>query len=359
MIKHAGIPFASVAVAALVIMIDMKSVMAQAPVPVVEVAITEERDLAPELWVPGTVTARYDALISAEVDGRLNWVAEIGDHVKKGDALATIDDSRLQLNLRNNEAQVKRIQSDLAYQKRQIARLDTLSAQNNTAKSGLDAAEARRDMLTQDLVAARVALENTQLDIAKARVSAPYDGVIAERRMNQGEYTRNGQELLRLVNTDLLEVSARAPISVIRHSSAGDAVRVSSDHTESTHALRTLVPVGDARSRMIEVRVDLESSDWVIGEAVRVALSNGNRINATAVPRDALVLRDDGVSVFVVGEDSVAHRVRVITGTGSGHYIGVAGDLDSDARVVVRGAENLRDGQEVKIITNEIAALVQ
>ena len=45
----------------------------------------------------------HDALISAEVDGRLDWVVEIGDRVKQGESLATIDDRFLQLELQNNE----------------------------------------------------------------------------------------------------------------------------------------------------------------------------------------------------------------------------------------------------------------
>ena len=150
---------------------------------------------------------------------------------------------------------------------------------------------------------------------------------------------------------------SRAPLSVSRYSMGGEAVRVRGDARESTHTLRTLIPVGDERSRMIEVRVALDARDWVIGEAVRVALSNGQRSVSTAVPRDALVLRDDGVSVFVVGDDSVAQRVQVRTGAGSGHYIAINGAIADSDRVVVRGAENLRDGQEVKVLQREIASL--
>lgn len=331
--------------------------LAQAPVPVVETANTERRDLAPEIWVPGTVLARHNALISAEVDGRLDWVVEIGDRVQQGDSLATIDDSFLQLELQNNKAAIKRIGSDLAYQQRQIKRLQTLSAQNNTAKAELDAAQSRRDMLKQDLAVAQVAHDTTSLNIDKARVAAPFDGIIAERQMSAGEFIRSGQGLVRLVNTDLLEVSVRAPLSVSRYAAAGDAVRVRGDFSESTHPLRTIIPVGDSRSRMIEVRIELSADDWVIGEAVRVALGNGEKSEAVAVPRDALVLRNNGVSVFTVDGENIAHQVRVDTGAGSGHFIGVTGNLGSDAQVVIRGAENLRDGQEVRIIKRELAAL--
>lgn len=333
------------------------AVMAQAPVAVVETSKVEQRELAPEIWVPGTVVARYDAMISAEVEGRLNWVAEIGDRVKQGDSLATIDDRMLQLQRRNNESSIKRIESELAYQQRQIQRLETLSLQNNTSKAELDAAQSRREMLAQDITAANIALSTTLLAIDKARVAAPFDGIVAAREMSPGEFTREGQQLVRLVNTELLEVSARAPLSVSRHTRSGDLIRVKSDYAQATHSLRTLIPVGDARSRMVEVRVDLTQTGWVIGEAVRIALSNGEKSESIAVPRDALVLRDTGVSVFTVDPEGLAHKISVVTGAGSGSFIGVLGSLDANARVVVRGAENLRDGQQVKVVNKAVAAL--
>lgn len=333
------------------------STLAQAPIAVVETSAAEQRQLAPEIWVPGTVVARYDAMISAEVEGRLNWVADIGDRVSRGDSLATIDDRMLQLQRSNNESDIKRIESELAYQARQIDRLQALSAQNNTSKAELDAAQSRQEMLSQDATAARIALRTTLLAIDKTRVAAPFGGIVAVREMSPGEFTREGQHLVRLVNTELLEVSARAPLSVSRHTQNGDSVRVKGDFSEAAHKLRALIPVGDVRSRMIEVRVDLTQTGWVIGEAVQIALRNGEISESIAVPRDALVLRNNGVSVFTVDSDGVAHKVSVVTGAGSGSFIGVRGSLESDTQVVVRGAENLRDGQQVKVIKKEVAAL--
>ena len=71
----------------------------------------------------------------------------------------------------------------------------------------------------------------------------------------------------------------------------------------------------------------------------------------TAVPRDALVLRADRVSVFVIGEENTARRVDVELGAAEGNFIEVTGDVRPGDSVVIRGGERLRDGQAVTIST--------
>ena len=75
--------------------------------------------------------------------------------------------------------------------------------------------------------------------------------------------------------------------------------------------------------------------------------------SSLAVPRDALILRQDGTYVFRVNSEQVAERVRVETGDSAGDLIAVRGELAEGDRVVVRGAETLSDGRGVSILEDE------
>ena len=68
------------------------------------------------------------------------------------------------------------------------------------------------------------------------------------------------------------------------------------------------------------------------------------------VPRDAMVLRPDGISVFVVDADQKAQQITVTTGIGAGELIEVFGNLKSGDNVIVRGNERIRPGQSVAIM---------
>jgi multidrug efflux pump subunit AcrA (membrane-fusion protein) len=68
-----------------------------------------------------------------------------------------------------------------------------------------------------------------------------------------------------------------------------------------------------------------------------------------AVPRDALILRREGTSVFRVNDDMTAEQINVITGLGDGSHIEVMGELSAGDRVITRGAERLSSGDSVAL----------
>jgi len=328
---------------------------AQAPEAVVELATVTEQGTNSVLRLPGTVISKRDADIAAELSGRLNWVAEVGERVEKGDPVAIIDDHLLQLQLRNNKAQIARISADIDYNKRQIERLQRLAEQNNMARSELDLVESQLKMLTQDKAIARVALDRTLYDIERTEVSAPFSGIVVSRDMTVGEYTSPGAALIRLVDTRSLEISVNAPLRIARFNQSGSEVQIEAYGRQLLTAIRRIIPVGDARSRMMEVRLQLEAGNWHIGEAVTVDLADSDRKLSLSVPRDALVLRNNQVFVYTVSADNTAVKVLVTAGSGHGEHIAITAELFPGDPVVVRGAERLRDGQAVKVIRHHLA----
>jgi RND family efflux transporter MFP subunit len=301
------------------------------------------------LRLPGTVLSRQDAEISAEVSGRLVWVAEVGEQIQQGEALAVIDDHLLQLQLRNDWAQIERLKADIEYNQRQIARLQRLAEQDNTSKSGLDEVQSRLQMLLQEQRIAEVDRDRTAYDLDRAQVKAPFSGVVASRDADTGEYTQPGDPLLRLVDLESLEISVTAPLRAARYNEPGSTVQVAGAGRQLGARIRALVPVGDSISRMMELRLSLEPGHWYIGEAVTVELPDGLPAETLSVPRDALVLRDKEVFVYRLSADNTAIKVPVTTSPGRGTNIAVEGELEAGAQVIVRGAERLRDGQAVRI----------
>lgn len=319
------------------------------PPPPVEVAEAETLAMAATVLAPGTIVSRNDAAVAAEVAGSLRTVAEVGDEVAAGDVLAAIDDSDLQLRLEYADATIRRLEASLKYLNTQLDRQRKLASQNIAARHELDETESQRDMTEQELVQARIAREQTNLLIQKSRVRAPFAGRIVERYRSAGEYIPVGGELVRLVDIDHVEVRARAPMSVARFLDEGREVVVRDSDRQTLSTVRAVIPVGDERSRMIEVRVELDEPGWVIGAAVRVALPESEPLPVVAVPRDALILRQNATYVYRVKDDSTVEQVAVSTGIGNGRMIEVRGDLAAGDHVVIRGGERLRPGQAVAV----------
>jgi RND family efflux transporter MFP subunit len=321
-----------------------------APVRVVEAA---SLNMASTVLAPGTVVSLHDASIAAEIAGSLKSVAEVGDEVEAGDVIAAIDDDDLQLQLQFADATIKRLEASLKYSNRQLDRQKKLASQNIAARNELDETESQRDMAAQDLIQAKVSHKQILLLIEKSRIRAPFGGQIVARYRDAGEYLSVGSEVVRLVDTNNIEIQAQAPIAVARFLDEGTDVIIRDRDRSVTSKVRAVVPVGDQRSRMIEVRIALNEKSWVIGSAVRVALPEAHPVQVVAVPRDALILRQNSTYLFKVNGDDTVEQVAVTTGIGSGSLIEVSGDIRDGDRVVIRGGETLRAGQSVLIANDK------
>jgi RND family efflux transporter MFP subunit len=318
------------------------------PAPVI-VATAQQQQLATTITASGTVASRNDARLATEVAGRLEWIAEPGTSVKKGATVARLDDERLKLALRDNAAAVRRLEANTELLKTQAERLESLAPQNIVSQNQLDEAHSRLAMAQQELEQARVARDTALLDLQRASVRAPFDGYVAERLAQAGEFVAIGAPLARLVDTGTVEVVARAPVSAASTLRAGQIVRVRDDDRSVESKIRSVVPVGDERSRLLEVRVALDSGSWPIGSPVVVELNGSRSQSVVTVPRDAVILRQGSAYVFRIGKDNKAERVPVQVGAGQDANVQVIGKINQGDRIVIRGGERLQPGQTVAI----------
>ncbi len=324
-----------------------------APV-VVELAVIKK--MSPISWVSGTVISRNDAELAAEVKGQLKKVAEAGDFITVNGVVAKIDNTFAKLTIEELKAAVEREKAQLHFLREEMKRLKRLAKQNNAAKTRLEQTQADKKMKKSDLDIARTRLLFAREELSRHIIRAPFSGVVAQRHAQPGERVDVGDPIVRLIDPNALEVQARVPLSSINYMFENTELRmrVGDSSSESTKGIvRTIVPVGHERSRLLDMRIDFKNPMWRVGQPLRVALPTAKPREMLAVPRDALVLRRDGASVFKVNIENKAEKVTVIVGVAEGDYVGVTGNLVAEDKVVVRGGERLRPGQSVTIVAQE------
>ncbi len=330
------------------------------PAPVV-VEQARQLALAPQTWVAGDVVSRNDARVAAETPGRLIWIAEVGARLRAGAILARLDGTTVKLQAAEFEAEVVREQARLRFLEQETERLRRLARENAAARTRLDQTESDRDVARGDLAAAQARLAEVRDRLSRSQVLAPFAGVVSERLRRVGEWVAAGEAVARLVDTGSVEVVARAPLASVSVVQAGQTVTLhhqgqaaeggaSTDSEPSVGVVRAVVPLGDERSRLLELRVEVSGAEWVAGMPVRVGVPTALPRTVLAVPRDALVVRRDGVTVFRVNGESMAEPVTVTTGIAQGLWVEVQGGLQVGDSVVVRGGERMRPGQKVRIV---------
>ncbi len=316
---------------------------------IVKVELVVQQTLAAVSQVVGTVTSRNDARLSAEVEGRLINVADVGLHVVKGDALAKIEDTTLRLRQDELEAEITRAQARLRFLESEEKRFTKLAESNLAALTQLDQTRSDRDIARGDLQVARSRLAQNSDKLARTTIVAPFDGVVVERLMTPGERVSEGSDVVRLVDQVNLEVIARAPLENYPYVREGLNLELRAGKLISTGFVRTVVAVGDENTHQFEIRLDLVGSPFPVGQTVRVTVPVSEVKEVLTVPRDALVLRPEGITVFIIDANDQAQQVNVTTGIGAGDKIEIFGNVSPGDRVVTRGNERLQSGQSVNI----------
>ena len=321
---------------------------AAAATPVVVVA-AESREMTPLIEVAGTVISRKDTRLAAQVEGQVTWVADVGSRLAAGDVAAQLDDVLLRAMLAEEQAQVGRAQASLGFHQAESKRLAKLASENHAAQSRLDQERRDASIARSELAAAKSRVTQIRERLDRAAIKAPFAGVVTEEFIQAGEWADPGTAIVRLVDAASLEIQAWVPVRALPFVQDSSTLQYTLAGKTGTGRVSTLVPVGDDLSRLFELRLIPDDNDITAGQSVRISIPTAAAEPAIVVPRDALVLRRDGSSVFRINDDNKAERVRVTTGMAQGEFIEVEGGIQAGDRIVIRGGERLRPGQEVEL----------
>lgn len=301
----------------------------------------------------GEIRAREESPLSFRVAGKLvERRVDIGDHVRRGDVLATLDAGDLQARARAARAQLAAAQAELGRARADRARFAALAEQQLVSRSTMDAQDAAAVAAQGQVDAARAELEVAGNQAAYSQLRAPADGVIAARQAEAGEVVGAGQPIYTLAADGRREVAFAVSEGAIDTIKPGQAVQVelwSAPGQRWPGIVREVAPVADPASRTFAARatVDAPGGALDLGQSARVFIG-GNGEEALSVPLSALQRIGDGVAVFVVDPQTSTLKLQPIqVGPFGSDLAPVTGGLAADAWVVAAGGHLLREGQEV------------
>ena len=300
----------------------------------------------------GTVHSRAHIPMTAGVDGRLAWLAEPGDYVHQGDVIIKMDLLPLQLKQAEQKSQIKRENINLAYYKNELVRLEKLRVTNSTSQFTLDQTRSKYELAQTDLEIAQLKLRQVEEQLSKATIKAPFDGVITQRYVRAGTDVNRSAPLLKLLDTEQLEVRLFVPIKYLAHIRKGEELDLKANGQKISAPVKVKIPSADPRSQTFEVRLTIPehlNESWAAGQLVRVTIPVQASTPTLTVSRDALILRKDGVYVVKVDTENTVHRLPVVVGKGTVDRVSIQGNLQHGDQVAIRGAERLKDGEKVKI----------
>jgi RND family efflux transporter MFP subunit len=326
-----------------------------------DVAVTraEEVPLVETLSLSGSLSSPDDAELAGEVAGRVRRIAvEAGDRVAAGDTLVVLDAELAELELAQANAMEREAAAELEDARRRLREAQNLAERQSVAASEVEArkAEVRRDEAV--LARRRAERRHRVAMVARHTLEAPFDGVISERMVDQGEWVRPEQPMFSLVAVDPLRLELRVPQRHFGRISNDTSVRFRvealGEETRRT-TISEVVPVTQTGTRTFPVRARIDNSDARLapGMSARATLRLDTGRTGVVVPQDALIRYPDGrVTVWVVAETEngrVARERQVQPGLSFDGKVAIGDAVAPGTRVVVRGNESLRADQPIRI----------
>ncbi|HVZ04776.1 efflux RND transporter periplasmic adaptor subunit [Hyphomicrobium sp.] len=343
-----------------------------AMLPLVDVAVAKPAPRYKSLVLPAATAAWYRTIIYSRVTGYLkDWKVDLGDRVKKGQVLATIetpdldaqlDAARAELKAAQAEAKVREADAAFAqstYNRWRDSPKGVVSEQEREAKK----AGAASSVAQLNAANAKVAVDQAKVNglttlTGFKNVTAPFDGIITERRIDPGDLVTAGSAssttpLFVIQQIDRIRVFSSVPQSVAARLSIGSPVHVSTDDgTGRTFDGKITRMTGslDPQARTMQIETVLPNSDYALapGMYVRARFEVGETATVR-VPASAIVFRAKGPQVAVLGSNGKISFRDVTIVTDDGEFVDLGSGVKAGEDVALNINSQIGDGDKVAV----------
>ncbi|HUC53978.1 MAG TPA: efflux RND transporter periplasmic adaptor subunit [Candidatus Cybelea sp.] len=356
--------------------------------PAVEVVAAAKADSGGRqtlLNASGYVTPRRRATIAAKITGRVTGVFfDEGTRVSEGQLLATLDDADAKRALdaakadrNSSDAAITDFEVQLKNAQISLRRAEQLKAAGVQTQEALDNAT-----MTADSLKAKIALAKQQVEAAEARIGeaqqavdnctirAPFAGIVVSKDAQVGEmvspisagggFTRTGIATIVDMHSNEFEVDVSESY-IARVENGQDVVAILDAYPdkEIPAKVRTVIPTADRQKATVKVRIsipNLEKYNFILPDmGVKVSFEGPQQVKPTKgpeakayVPKSA-VRTDAGAAFVFLVRDGKVERRAVSLGLDRGTDVAILAGVSPGDSLVVKGPENLRDGDKVEI----------
>lgn len=311
------------------------------------------------LQIPGELIAFQQVDIYAKVTSFVKELkVDIGSEVSEGQLLMVLEAPELSSQMLAAESRLKSQEAIYAASNANYNRLvETSKTPGTVSQNDLDMAQAKKSSDLANLEAARAGSKEISTIKGYLEIRAPFSGIITARNVNLGAYVGpagKGSEfpLLTLQQQKQLRLAVSVPEAYTGYLKQEDEIsfKVRSQPAEVYKAkVKRMAGALDLRLRSERIEMDVmnENKSLLPGTVAEVTIPLTAKDSTFVVPKTALVNSSEGLFVIKV-VNGKAQRVSVKKGRDINDQSEVFGELKLNDRLITKGSEEIKDGQEVK-----------
>lgn len=320
----------------------------------VQVAAAQYTNSIPTLTLNGSLEANTAATISAKISGTVSQVlVEEGQTVKAGTPLIRLESIELANSARMARDGVIKAQANYNLAKADYERYQTLYNQDAVSLQQLESARVKLQIAAADLSSATASQSSAQQQYGYGVITAPVDGVIANKTATVGQVVSPGMALMVVQNIGQIYAVVNIEQKDLGLVKIGQGAKVTVDaYPEQgfNGKVEIMNPEAGEASRMFRTKVKMDNSSGALkpGMFAKVQLATGEAKKVLTVPQGAVLEKQGLYYVFIVKNDK-AVRQLVEIGEVSNGVIAIKSGLQPGERVAISNVNQLQDGEAVAV----------
>lgn len=301
--------------------------------------------LASSASYEGHIEAVTETSIAAQVPGIVQQVqVSAGDAVRAGQVLVQIDATHAKQQQAAMTAQVDAVRAELHALTQELNRQKQLFARNYISKAALERVEAQQRAAAAQLKAQQAQAQAAQVTTDFFIIRAPYDGVVIDVPVMQGDMAMPGMVLLSLFNPKALRVSVAIPVAAAEQANLSvkdtSMVRVLHEQRALTVQNIQVLPTADRATHTVRLRIGIanELNNLFPGQYVKVQLQQAalaGQDQRLFIPKAAVIQRAELTAVYVLSDQHKPLLRQVRLGAADGDRIEVRSGLSQGERVLL------------------------
>jgi multidrug efflux system membrane fusion protein len=311
-----------------------------------------------ELVLPATLQAYEESPIHARTSGYLlRWYKDIGSRVNKGDLLAEIDTPEVDQELSQARANRQQVVAQRDIAKISADRWQNLRKTDSVSEQEADTQSSAYQQAVANLASADANVRRLEQLESFKHVYAPFFGVLVKRNVDPGALINAGSggvELFILAKVDPVRVFTNVPQAYSPAIKNGMPAYITLQEIPGEKFKGTVARTAEAidpatRTLLTEVDVPNKDSRLLRGSFGEVHFSPKINAERVTVPVNAMLFREEGARVAVVGTDSKVQLRPITIGRDYGTTLEILGGLNLEDRIIINPADSLEDGQKVNV----------
>jgi RND family efflux transporter MFP subunit len=307
-------------------------------------------DLPAQVIATGTVNARVGAQVKVgpRVSGRLERLSvQVGDQVKKGQVLASLEQRDLQANVARAEASLKEAQANARYAEANYQRQKELLPKGYVAQDALEVALKARDAAHAQVTSAQANLDYIRVQLSYATVTAPIDGIVGSVSTQEGETVASSLSaptFVTIIDLSRLEVDAYVDEVDIGGVKVGQKATFTVDAFPDkvfNGEVEAIYPQAIIQDNVVNYDVIIKITDPFEGQlrpqmTASVTINMDSLKGALVIPAKAV--KHEGGKAFVTVPGPKGPTQRPVTlGREAGEYVQVKAGVSEGEKVLVAG----------------------